>query len=82
MARRKVGMLGFLRKAKENGATHVIFVCANPDHKAIPMFVFANESVQDRIDHCNRVCKNAVMEVYNLSMDIGMQLEEFLAYHL
>lgn len=72
----------WLERGKEEGATHVIVVTDEFDHNDFPVFIKPNESVKNRITYYDNLRLHRVQEVYNLSMDIEKQLNEYSAYNL
>ena len=82
MAVTKSKIREWIRRGLECGATHLICVCDTFDWEDYPAYVMKNESVQQKVDRYNRSSMQMIMEVYDLSMDIEMQLAEELAYHL
>lgn len=68
--------------AKESGATHLIIVCDTYDWTDFPVMHFIGP-VQDTIDsHNDHQKMMKVMEVYDMSLDLDMQLNEPRAYHI
>lgn len=82
MAASKSEIRGWLRRGVDTGATHVIIVCDTWDYEDYPVYVEPNQSVQERLAHYQRADMQRVMEVYDLSMDIEIQLAESIAWHL
>ena len=72
----------WIERGIEMGATHVIVVVDMFDHEDYPVFVKPNELVESRVSYYQRASMQDVMEVYNLSMDIEKQLNEYRAWHL
>lgn len=72
----------WIERGIEMGATHVIVVVDTFDHEDYPVFVKPNESVKTRISYYQGASMQDVMEVYNLSMDIESQINEYRAWHL
>ena len=66
----------------KTGATHVIIVCDTFDHEDYPVYVKQNESVKDRVSYYQRASMQEIMEIYNLSMNIESQLNEYRAWHM
>ena len=82
MAASKSNIREWINHGLEAGATHVICVCDTFEWEDFPVYVGKNESVHIKLASCQRSSMNTVMEVYNLSMDIEMQLAESRAWHL
>ena len=72
----------WVERGIEMGATHVIIVVDTFDHEDYPVYVKQNETVQARVYYYQHASMQDVMEVYNLSMDIEKQLNEYRAWHL
>ncbi len=72
---------GWLLQGKEEGATHLIVVCDTYDHEDYPVFVKANENAKEKADEFNAKNMQRVMEVYSLSRDWEIQLNETRAFH-
>ena len=75
-----------IRKWIDNGiktrATHVIIVYDRWDYEDFPVYVNKDQSVEKVIESYNGKNMNSVMEVYNLSIDIEVQLNEFRSWNL
>lgn len=66
----------------KTGATHVIVVYDRWDYEDFPAYVYKGQSVEERISSYDGKNMCSVMEVYNLSMDIDAQMNEFRAWNL
>lgn len=64
------------------GATHVIVCRDTYDHVVYPSYVRKYESVESCVRRKSNRPMTKVMEVYNLSMDIEGQLNEFRAWNM
>ena len=82
MAASKSEIREWVERGVKTGATHVIIVYDSWDHEDYPVYVDKGQSVQDEIDRRNGRDMLRVMEVYNLSMDINAQLNEYRAWNL
>ena len=71
----------WLERGIQTGATHVIVVCDKWDYEDYPVYVEKTESVETRMKRYNHSNMQEIMEVYDLSMDIESQLNEFRAWH-
>lgn len=82
MAASKNQIREWVDRGIETGATHVIIVYDSWDYEDFPVYVDKGQSVEKRMSYYdgNNMC--SVMEVYNLSMDIDTQMNEFRAWHL
>ena len=69
----------WLENGKTKNATHVIVVCDTWDYEDYPIYVKKGEDVHEIYDNHNGKNMQKVMEVYNLSMDIETQLNQFRA---
>ena len=72
----------WVERGVKTGATHVIIVYDSWDYEDYPVYVEKGQSVQNEIDRRNGRNMLSVMEVYNLSMDIEAQLNEYRAWHV
>lgn len=72
----------WLERGIETGATHVIIVCDTWDHEDYPVYIDPSQSVQKKLSYYQNASMQHVMEVYNLSMDIEAQLNEYRAWNL
>ena len=72
----------WLERGIQMGATHVIIVCDTWDYEDYPVYVKKSESAQVCVDSYQRSSMQRVMEVYNLSMDIEKQLNEYRAWNV
>ncbi len=68
----------WLEEGQEQGATHVIVMCDTFDWSDYPVFVSPDEKVRE-VEEEKRGSMQTVIEVYNLSMDLDEQLNEFRA---
>lgn len=82
MAASKEQIREWVERGIQRGATHVIIVYDSWDHEDYPAYVGPSESVQERLSYYQNRDMCRVMEVYNLSMDIEAQLEEYRAWHV
>ena len=72
----------WLNSAQEKGCSHLIVVCDTFDWGDYPVYVGKNEDIHQRIEHFRNADMQKIMEVYNLSMDIDVQMNEVRAYHI
>ena len=82
MAASKEQIREWVERGIKTGATHVIIVCDRWDYEDYPVYVDKDQSVNHEIDIRDGRNMLKVMEVYNLSMDIEEQLEEYRAWHV
>ena len=66
----------------KTGATHVIIVYDRWDYEDFPIYIDKGQSVEKRVSSYDGKDMCSVMEVYNLSMDIDAQMNEYRAWHL
>lgn len=66
-------------EGKAKGATHMIIVCDTYDWEDFPVFVYAPQNVRKRETTENSKEMQKIMEVYNLSLDKQMQLDQMRA---
>ena len=57
-------------------ATHVIIACDTFDHEDYPIYVQSTDNINEKIKEYDWKNMQKIMEVYNLSMDIEVQLAE------
>ncbi len=62
-------------------ATHVIVVCDTFDHSDYPVFVSSSEDVREKERKYKNIRLQRVMEIYNLSMSLDDQLNEYRAWN-
>ncbi len=72
---------GWLEHAIDQGATHMLVVCDTFDMDNYPVYVAPNESARKKVDEYHHKDMQGVIEVYDLSLDIEMQLQERRAWH-
>ncbi len=72
---------GWLEEGKRLGATHCLVVCDTFDYEDYPVYVLQGENVRSKYDELCEAAMSRVMEVYDLRMDIGAQLDELRAFH-
>ena len=82
MAASKEQVREWVKRGVETGATHVIIVYDRWDYEDYPVYVDKHQSVNAEIDARDGRNMLKVMEVYNLSMDIEAQLNEYRAWHV
>lgn len=71
----------WLQRAQEAGATHMIVVCDTYDYDDYPVHILPGQDVHHEIEKRNGKNMQKIMEVYSLSLDIEMQLNEHRAWH-
>ena len=72
----------WLQTAKENEATHLIVAVDTYDHDNYPVYVTADEDIKKEVERVESGSMQGIDEVYNMSMDIDEQLNEYRAYHI
>lgn len=72
----------WLKRGQEAGATHMLVVCDTYDYEDYPVYVNPKENVKDKYKEFQGVNMQRVMEVYDLSKDINLQLTEHRAFHM
>ena len=82
MAATKDEIREWVERGVKIGATHVIILCDTWDWDDFPSYVEQGESVRNKVMQYQAANDLRVMEVYNLSMDIEYQLDEYRAWHL
>jgi len=79
MATTKQDIARWFQSGKDKGATHMVVVCDTFDWSDYPAYVSESEDVQAIAEEHHKSGK--VMEVYDLRMDMEMQLSERRAFH-
>lgn len=82
MAVSKEQIREWVERGVKTGATHVIIVYDRWDYEDYPVYVDKGQSVHDEVSARNGRNMLSVMEVYNCSMDINAQLNEYRAWNL
>lgn len=82
MATDKKEIKQWLKEAKENKDKYLIIVCDTFDWEDYPVFCKTDKECIDEFERLDGNNMQKVMEVYDLSMDINLQLNEFRAKHL
>lgn len=72
---------GWLERAVENKATHMIVVTDTWNYEDMPVFVQAHEDVNAKLSGI-KGAYTRVMEVYNLALSIDDQLREDRVWNL
>jgi len=75
----KEDIRGWLEEGQEKGSTHVIVVVDTFDWGDYPVHVSPNDKVREVVAKYDDKDMQRVMEVYNLSMDLEVQLNEHRA---
>lgn len=82
MATTKDTIHRWIKRGIEENATHMIVVCDTFDHTDYPVYVYSSQLTKEKIEYIQNASMQRVMEVYNLSMDIEAQLNQFRAWNL
>lgn len=69
----------WFKQGMEQKATHMIVVCDTWDWEDFPVYVKVGQDVHEIYKEHIEAKYEKVMEVYNLSMDMEKQLNEFRA---
>ena len=72
----------WFQQGVDTKATHMIIVCDTFDYEDYPVYVKQDEKVSEVLPKYDRSNMQKIMEVYDLSLDMKMQLEESRAYHV
>jgi hypothetical protein len=80
MSTTKYDIRTWLNRAKEKDAEFLIVVCDTYDWSDYPVYVTA-EQFAERYNELNGKNMQEIMEVYDLSLDWEMQLNERRAFH-
>lgn len=81
MAAQRSEIEEWLHSGDAAGATHMIVVCDTFNYEDYPVYVQPDKDVFKEIARFDEVNMQRVVEVYNLSQDIGAQLNEVRAWH-
>lgn len=68
-------------QAERAGATHMLVVLDGFEYDDYPVHVLYGEDVQEKIDKYNDQNMQRVMEVYDLSIDKHVQLDQSTAWN-
>lgn len=71
----------WLKRGKDEGATHIIIVCDTFDHSDYPAFIREGVDVRAEMKGIDSSNMQRIMEVYNLDLNIEEQLAEKRAWH-
>ncbi len=82
MAASKEQIREWVERGVKTNATHVIIVYDRWDYEDYPVYVDQGQSVHDEVARRDGKEMLKVMEVYNLSMDIESQMNEYRAWHM
>lgn len=72
----------WLEQAEFLKATHLIVAVDTHNYRNYPVYVEKGEKVQEEIERIEGQPLQGIDEVYNMSMNIGEQLEEYRAHNL
>lgn len=81
MAATKEEIREWLQRGIEQKSSHVIIAVDTWDYEDYPVFVSADEDVQEKVNSYNNK-SDRIMEVYNLKADIEEQLNETRVWNL
>ena len=81
MATTQESIRAWFLQGKQKEATHMIVVCDTLDYEDYPVYVSKDENVEAKAKTNHGTNMQKVMEVYDLRMDMEMQLNEFRAFH-
>ena len=65
----------------EQSAGHMIVVCDTYDWTDYPVYVSQGQDPKVIVEYCKRAGMQKIMEVYNLSMDMETQLNQYRAFN-
>lgn len=72
----------WFKQGLKKKATHMIIACDTFDNSDYPVYVKNNENVIERVNDYSKPEKmSIVVEVYNLSMDMNKQLNEYRSFN-
>jgi len=78
MSATKIEIHGWLLRAKQQGASHLIVMCDTFDYEDYPVYVMPGEDPRSKVPTGDM---QQVMEVYCLALDLEAQLAEHRAMH-
>lgn len=73
---------GWLKQAKDKGATHLIVAVDRFDYDNYPVYVSSKEKVEEEFTRITNSSMQDVDEIYSMSMDINKQLKEHRSFHV
>jgi hypothetical protein len=80
-AAQKSDLKEWLERGAADGATHMIVVVDGWDHEDYPVYVMPGENVREVADKYDGKEMQRIMEVYDLSKDHQLQLNEHRAFN-
>ena len=80
MAATKQDIMRWFKNGVDEKQTHMIVVCDCYDYEDYPVYVGKDEDVREIEKYYNGKELQAIMEVYNLRMDLDSQMEEYRAF--
>ena len=69
----------WLKQGQDKGASHMIVICDKTDWIDSPIYVMPTQIAREVYHQCQSDSEQKVMEVYNLSKDLEIQLNEHRA---
>lgn len=76
MATTRQDIIGWFKRGKDQGATHMIIVCDTYDWEDYPVYVMPDEDVHKKHSQYSGPNMQKVMEVYNLQKDMDSQMKQ------
>ncbi len=71
----------WLEDGNNSTNSHLIVVCDTFDYEYYPVYVKNDEDVKEKMGKYNSNNMQKIMEVYDYSLDLNMQLNEGRTYH-
>lgn len=81
MTTKKQDIKNWIQKGMEQHSTHVVIAVDTWDYEDYPIYISVEENVHDTINSYKDK-QDRIMEVYNLSIDIDSQLNEYRTWNL
>jgi hypothetical protein len=73
---------GWLKRAQDKGATHMIVATDTFDYGDYPVFVMPGEDAATKMKELRDAPMSRVMECYSMALPLDDQLSERRAFHL
>ena len=72
----------WLDSAIDQNASHLIVAVDRYDHDNYPVYVSRDEDIRKEIERVESASMQGIDEIYNMSMSIEEQLNEYRAYNI
>jgi predicted transcriptional regulator len=81
MAATKERIQRWFKEGQSKDAHHMLVITDTYEYEDYPMYVMKNEDTRKKIKEIRENETQVVQEIYDLSLDMNVQLEEKRAYH-